>query len=361
MANLFDIREDIKYRILFDRKLKEHPEVVQFFFTLKNWIDLNKRYETPAQPEVRAGGRMAIFRNMLIKPRKPSLKEKFSTLDDYLKKGVFYTNELTAESIIKGGYTYNLIARPDRNHCCLSEIDECLTHWTQTKALYDTIRHRILENKGVNLNLVKDEPSILTIRQLLTPEEYSFVSDTGKDELEFPFVSLLPIFNFCKFHKREAKECLIALCIGLVATLLGIGGIYLNKQPYTWMGAAVVGIAIALIAGGLFYNILSLFLKGDNEKHEKWEWVYGWFGLITGAVFFFCSYSVVPEYSTPSSFYNSSSGYEESIDNTTVYVTEYGECYHSTPNCPSLYRSRNIYSASKSRASRTHRRCSKCY
>lgn len=75
MDNLFDIREDIRYRLLFNKKLKEHPEVVQFFFTLKSWIDLNAKYEAPAQPEVRGAGRMAIFRNILVKPRVPSLKE----------------------------------------------------------------------------------------------------------------------------------------------------------------------------------------------------------------------------------------------------------------------------------------------
>lgn len=154
-----------------------------------------------------------------------------------------------------------------------------------------------------------------------------------------------------------------AVGIAVIFTLLGVVGIMLNKQPYTLISAAILGIILAIVVGGIFYNILSLCLKGDKEKHEKWEGIYGWIGIIVGVVFFCCSYSITPNYSTPSSFYNNSGGYhfEEIGDNTTVYVTEYGECYHSTPNCPSLSHSRNIYSQSKSKASRTHRRCSKCY
>ena len=347
MENLFDIRQDIKYRLAFQKKLKDQPEVVQFFFTLKKLIDFQDNYEAPEVPEKR-GSRM--FSSMVISKRVPSLKEKYPTFDDYLNMVVFKS---TMPS------DYQLVGQPYIG-MSVHEIDSCLSRWRDTEALYQAVRKRILENKGMDLNLVKDEPSVLTLNKLLNPEDYSFMKQTGRDSATFPFVSFFPFLNLWKFRKPECKEFLQICLVCLIVAILGIIGICIDKQPYTWIGAAAVSIILAVFLGGIIYNITTLFTHGEPKKGS---WVPGTVGFAAGVICFFCSYSVTPPaqssnfYSTPTRVYDS----YDSEDNTIVYTTEYGECYHSTPNCPTLARSRNIYETSKSRARRSYRPCQKCH
>lgn len=345
MENLFEIRQDIKYRLAFQQKLKDQPDVVQFFFTLEKLLDYHTRYEAPEVPEKR-GSRM--FASMVIQKRVPALKEKYATFDDYLNMMLFHS---TSPS------NYNLIGQPYVN-MSVSEISKCLSRWRDTEALYKVVRKRILDNKGIDLNLVKDEPSVLTLHKLLAPEDYSFMKQPGRDSEHFPFVSFLPFLNMWKFHKYECKEVLQICLVCLVVAILGVVGIFIDKQPYTWIGAAAVSIILSVALGGIIYNITTLFTHGEPKKGS---WVPGTVGFAAGLVCFFCSYAVTPPaqssnfYSAPTSEY--SSDYD---DNVTVYTTEYGECYHSTPNCPSLARSCNIYETSKSRAKRSHRPCQRC-
>ena len=50
----------------------------------------------------------------------------------------------------------------------------------------------------------------------------------------------------------------------------------------------------------------------------------------------------------------------DSNNSYTVYITEYGSCYHKR-SCSSIKRSKNIYSISKADAiDRGYRQCSKC-
>lgn len=45
-----------------------------------------------------------------------------------------------------------------------------------------------------------------------------------------------------------------------------------------------------------------------------------------------------------------------------VYTTMYGECYHSTKNCPTLYRSKVIFECSQSNAqNKGYRSCNVCF
>ena len=50
-----------------------------------------------------------------------------------------------------------------------------------------------------------------------------------------------------------------------------------------------------------------------------------------------------------------------SANETKVYVTPNGKCYHSTKNCRSLSRSKNIKAVPLSEAKKTRRACSICY
>lgn len=44
-----------------------------------------------------------------------------------------------------------------------------------------------------------------------------------------------------------------------------------------------------------------------------------------------------------------------------VYTTMYGECYHSTKNCPTLYKSKVIFGCSESKAQQKgYRSCNVC-
>lgn len=346
MDNLFEIRKDIKHRLAFERKLKEHPDVVQFFFTLEKLLDYQSKYEAPAVPEQR-GSRM--FSSMVIRKGVPSPKEKYATFDDYLNMMVFKS---TMPS------DYNLVGQPHIN-MSVSHIDSCLTRWSDTEALYKVVRKRILDNKGVDLHLLKDEPTVLTLHKLLTPEDYEFMKKPGRDSVQLPFVSLLPFSKAWKFHKYDCKDFLQISLFCLVVAILGVICILIDKQPYTWIGAAAISILVAIILGGLIYNIVTLFTKGPPKKGE---WVPGVVGFAAGVLCFLCTYSVTPP-AQSQNYYSSPSTYSETADygdNVTVYTTEYGECYHSTPDCPSLYRSRNIYETTKGRAKRSHRPCQRC-
>lgn len=44
-----------------------------------------------------------------------------------------------------------------------------------------------------------------------------------------------------------------------------------------------------------------------------------------------------------------------------VYITPNGKCYHSSPNCPTLYRSRVINEISISEVRDTRKPCSVCH
>lgn len=346
MDNLFEIRKDIKHRLAFEKKLKEHPDVVQFFFTLEKFLDCHSKYESHAVPNQR-GSRM--FSSMVIRKGEPSTKEQYATFDDYLNMMVF-KSAMPPE--------YNLVGQP---HIGMSviEIDNCLSHWSDTESLYKAVHKRILDNKSIDLHLLKDEPTVLTLHKLLTPEDYEFIKKSGRDSVQLPFVSLLPFSNTWKFHKHDCKEFLQITLFCLVIAILGVIGILLDKQPYTWIGAAAISILVGAILGCLIYNIVTLFTKGTPKKGE---WVPGVIGLAAGVLCFFCTYSAThpsqsEHYYAPPSTYSDTGDYD---DNKTVYITEHGKCYHSTPNYPSLYRSHNIYKTTKGRAIRTHRPCKRC-
>lgn len=327
--------------------MKVQPEVVQFFFTLKKLIDFQDKYEAPAIPERRGHG---IFASMIISNGVPSLKEKFPTFDDYLNMVVFKSGMPSV---------YQLVGQP---YNCMSfqEIDSCLSRWRSCEALYQLVRKRILENKDIDLNLLKDEPTVLTIHKLLKSEDYSFMKQPGRVNFQLPFVSFFPFLNFWKFHKSDCKEFLQVCFFCLIVAVLGVVGICVDEQPYTWMGAAAVSILLAVFIGGIIYNITTLFTRGEPKKYS---WIPGSIGFVAGVICFFFSYSVTPPvhtsnfYSTPASVYDS----YDSEDNTIVYTTEYGECYHSTPNCPTLARSRNIYETTKRKAQRNCRPCQRCH
>ena len=45
-----------------------------------------------------------------------------------------------------------------------------------------------------------------------------------------------------------------------------------------------------------------------------------------------------------------------------VYTTMYGECFHSTRNCPTLYKSKVIFECNKSKAQKKgYRSCKVCF
>lgn len=50
-----------------------------------------------------------------------------------------------------------------------------------------------------------------------------------------------------------------------------------------------------------------------------------------------------------------------SSTSSTVYITPHGECYHSTRNCPTLRRSKNVKAVDKTEAMKTRRACKVCH
>lgn len=347
MDNLHELRQDIKVRLAFQKKMQEYPSIVQFFFTLEKLNEYYNTYNQPALPEKRGTG---IFRGMVTKQAVPSPKEKYATFDDYLNMRLF-------KSTIPS--SHQLIVKPYLS-MSISQMENCLTHWSDTVKLFETTKSRIVGDEG--LNLIDGQPSILTIHYLVTPDEYSFLNNPGKDPIDKPKVSILPLKHIWNFHKYETKEFLQIVAVVVIVAILGVVGILLNKQPYTWIGAAAVALCIASALGFLIHNIATLSAKKSEYKHQ---WIPTTSGLLVAAVFFFFTYGVETPESVhspqPTQFYQDHGSSYSDDDNITVYTTEYGECYHSTPNCPTLSRSRNIYSTSKGRAKRHYRPCQKCH
>lgn len=49
-----------------------------------------------------------------------------------------------------------------------------------------------------------------------------------------------------------------------------------------------------------------------------------------------------------------------SATTSTVYITPHGKCYHSTCNCPTLSRSKNVKAVDKTEAMKSRRACKVC-
>lgn len=339
MDNLHELRQDIRLRLAFEDKIKSHYNIVQFFLTLERF---NKIYTDYSCPKLYGGIFSGLNKN--IDPR-----EKYASFDEYLNMRVFHSCTPS---------TYALIAQPSTD-ISTSSMEKCLSHWSKIIPLYYKVKEAIPSFDLNSLHLVKGEPSMVTISKILNPADFHFMAKVGTEKIEKPNISLLPISYMWKFHNHTFKTSLQLLCILVVLLILGIIGISCNKQPYTCLGALAVGAIIAFFLGFILHNIHSLIRK---ENHEKTAWAPAVTGLATGVIFFFSSFSVqnyIPHRPTaqPTSFYES---VREGSETLTVYTTEYGECYHIDPNCPTLSRSSHLYETTEKKAAKHYRPCQRC-
>ena len=86
------------------------------------------------------------------------------------------------------------------------------------------------------------------------------------------------------------------------------------------------------------------------KRLTKILWILGFtFGISGSMAYSLRSYSSVP--------YKGIS----QVKSSTVYITPKGKCYHSSPNCPTLHKSKSIKAVEKSDAMKNRRACKVCH
>lgn len=353
MAGLYEYRIDIKHRLLFEQKLKENYNVVLFFTTIR----LLQKYADAYNPLSVKDERRSFFRHTVLKPN--PLRDKYRTLTDYVT------------SLSTHGQTWNpkqqgLLGHPDI-HIGEKEITLCLSNWDNLVKLYSEIYNRPRYPEPENLYFPNGQPSIIAISEYLTQDEVKQFSKLGNTPIVLPKLSYFPFKQMWHFHKEDSKSILFTSLFAILIFAVAVYGIVIQKQPYTGIASFVCSIWLFTFLSSIFDEISKSKDKDKYADSDKGIYISGVVALV---IFASTCWVHTPKHhyhvdkEKQEAIWNASSHgsiYDDGYpDDVIVYTTARGECYHVNPNCPTLSRSRNIYSSTKGREKGNHRPCNVC-
>lgn len=330
MDNLNELRQKIKLKLAFERKLNSPNDykIIQFFLTLTWLNEKYKKYSTETRPRSAYNG---------------VNQARSDTFYEYLEKQI---------SSSRNSSTYESAVKPTTD-TSISLMEKCLSQWSNIVPLYKHVRKEMALSDCSTLSHIDKEPSILTVAKVLEPSDYSFVENTGIDAIEKPKISILPLSHIWRFYNEDCKEFCLVGCSYLIVLLLSAIGIWANHQPFTWIGALIIGVSISFAFWFIVDTIHSFIRKRYSDLASAFFCITG---VVAGAVFFFAFYSVQPSERVR----NGDPNLESVSKSRVVYITPNGACYHKKRTCPSLSRSRNVMPTSYEEVSGRYRPCQRC-
>lgn len=168
------------------------------------------------------------------------------------------------------------------------------------------------------------------------------------------------------FHKEDSKSILLTSLFAILLFVVAVYGIVIQKQPYTGIASFVCSIWVFTFISSIYEEISKFKCKDKYADSDRGLYISGAVALL---IFASTCWVHTPKHQyhidkeKQEAIWNASHGniYDDRYpDDVVVYTTQHGECYHINPNCPTLSRSRNIYSSTKGQEKSTHRPCNVC-